>query len=340
MPFHDDLLNRYLQAVGSYLPAASKDDTLAELRANLEAQIEAREEETGTPLANDEVAAILKAHGRPVLVAARYLPQRQLIGPTVFPFYWMTLRRAFPFVLLIYAVARSATILFHQEGSDLVGAIARAIFQFPPVLITFWAVVTLVFAAIEYAQTNGGVSANSWTKWDPHDLPPVSHEDKANRPEPMANRVADCLFHCFLVLYVLAVPSHPYLILGPGGGYLDRVPVGLSPEWHVFYLVIVALLIAQIAAKFRALFVTTRRAQEAMGLVTQAISTVTAAVLVSARMTFIPKSPTVDLASLATVNYAVNLGFKIALLASVTDLLWRLSKFFRGRMGTAYLALP
>ena len=340
MPFHDDLLNRYLQGVGYYLTAATRDDTLAELRANLEAQIEAREEETGKPLTHDEVAAILKAHGRPVLVAARYLPQRQLIGPTVFPFYWMTLRRAFPFVLLIYAIARTSRIIFMTDGSDLLGAIGRALFNLPSVLITFWTVVTLVFAGIEYAQTHGGATANHWSTWDPNDLPAVSKEDKANRPDPIANRVADCLFHFFLLLYVLAVPSHPYLILGPGEGYLDRVPVGLSPEWHVFYLVIVALLIAQIAAKVRALFVTTSRAQEAMGLVTRFISTVTAAVLVSARLTFIPKSPTVDLASLATVNYAVNLGFKIALLAALIDLIWRLSKFFRGRMGTVYLALP
>lgn len=339
MPFQDDLLNRYLHAVGQHLPAATKDDTLAELRANLLAQIEAREEETGTLPTEGEVSAILMAHGRPVLVAARYLPQRQLIGPTVFPFYWMTLRRAFPFVLLIYAIARSARILFDQDGGDLAGAIARAIFQLPPVLITFWAVVTLVFAAIEYAQTRGDVSANSWNKWDPNDLPHVTNEDKGNKPDSMANRVADFLVHCFFLMYVLAVPTHPYLILGPGQGFLDRVPVGLSPEWHLFYLGIVALLTTQIAAKFRMLFVTTRRSQEVMGLVTQCISTAIAAVLVSARLTFIPRSPTVDLGSLASINYAVNLGFKIALLASVIDLIWRLSTFFRGRLGTAYLAL-
>ena len=37
-----DLLERYLQAVGQYLPAATKDDTLAELRANLLEQMDAR----------------------------------------------------------------------------------------------------------------------------------------------------------------------------------------------------------------------------------------------------------------------------------------------------------
>ena len=343
MPVKDELLNRYLHAVGQHLPAESRDDTLAELRANLLAQIEAqteeREEATVQRPTEPEVAAILKTHGRPALVAARYLPQRQLIGPTVFPFYWMTPRRAIPFVILIYAVARSSEILFRQDGSDLIGAFVRALLQLPSVLITFWTVVTLVFAAIEYAQTREGVSANSWSKWDPNDLPPVTHEDNENKPEPVANRVADFFVHCFFLMYVLAVPSHPYLILGPGQGYLDRVPVGLSPAWHLFYLGIVALLIAQISAKFRLLFVTTRRSQDAMGLVTQAISTAIAAVLVAARLTFIPKNPAVDLASLTSVNYAINLGFKIVLLVSLIDLLWRLARFFRGRTGTFFLVL-
>jgi hypothetical protein len=45
-----ELLDRYLQAVGPYLPAETKDDTLAELRANLLAEMDARDEKLGRPL--------------------------------------------------------------------------------------------------------------------------------------------------------------------------------------------------------------------------------------------------------------------------------------------------
>ena len=65
-----DLLERYLQAVGEYLPANMKADTLAELRENLLAQMEAREDELGRSLAPAEVASVLEKHGRPLLVAA------------------------------------------------------------------------------------------------------------------------------------------------------------------------------------------------------------------------------------------------------------------------------
>ena len=66
-----DLLARYLHAVGQYLPAKGNDDTLAELRANLLAEMENREEELGRPLNEVEVAAVLEHHGRPAMVAAR-----------------------------------------------------------------------------------------------------------------------------------------------------------------------------------------------------------------------------------------------------------------------------
>src|SRR5271170_8444736 len=98
-----DLLERYLQAVGQYLPARGKTDTLAELRANLLAEMEGREEELGRPLNESEVAAVIEKHGSPPIVASRYLPQRSLIGPALFPLYWFTLLKSFPLLLLVYA---------------------------------------------------------------------------------------------------------------------------------------------------------------------------------------------------------------------------------------------
>jgi hypothetical protein len=71
-----NLLERYLQAVGQYLAPGTRDDVLAELRVNLQAEMDARAEEKQGPLTESEIAAILKAHGRPMVVAARYMPQQ------------------------------------------------------------------------------------------------------------------------------------------------------------------------------------------------------------------------------------------------------------------------
>ena len=88
------LLDRYLTAVKFWLPQKQREDIAAELAANLQSEIEDRAAELGRPLGDDEVAALLKQQGTPILVASRYQQEhrtvtfgRQLIGPIVFPFY-------------------------------------------------------------------------------------------------------------------------------------------------------------------------------------------------------------------------------------------------------------
>jgi len=312
-----DLLERYLQAVGQYLPAKGKDDTLAELRANLLAEMENREEELGRSLNEAEVAAVLEHHGRPVMVAARYLPQHFLIGPGLFPLYWFTLLKSFPLLLLAYAVAQAANFIFGVGTS--VGA---AIGHLPYVAFIFWAVMTLGFAIFEYAQ--GKYFAElKWSKeWNPRDLPDVAQQ----KGPSFASRVADLIVSMLMILWLLSVPTHPYLVLGPGGS-LRGLPFGLSPEWQIFYWQIIGLLALMLPLKIAALFRGATKWRRGLELATQAIGILILVVMVQARTYFAPSHPgegMPNLANLASVNYSVNLGFKIALAVTVMKFLWDL----------------
>ena len=82
-----ELIERYLQAVAFWLPKGQQQDIIAELSEDLHSQIEEKETELGRSLNKAEIEAVLKQRGRPVLVANRYLPQRSLIGPVLFPIY-------------------------------------------------------------------------------------------------------------------------------------------------------------------------------------------------------------------------------------------------------------
>jgi len=57
-----ELLDRYLEAVRKHLPWERQDDIIAELRANLESQVEEKEGDLGRPLTAVEVEAWLKEH--------------------------------------------------------------------------------------------------------------------------------------------------------------------------------------------------------------------------------------------------------------------------------------
>ena len=53
-----ELLDRYLQAVKKHLPWKRQDDIIAELRVNLESQLEEREDELGRPLTEERTSKI------------------------------------------------------------------------------------------------------------------------------------------------------------------------------------------------------------------------------------------------------------------------------------------
>ncbi|PYV70932.1 MAG: hypothetical protein DMG96_29945 [Acidobacteria bacterium] len=95
-----ELIDRYLQAVKFWLPSEQKQDIVAELSADIHSQIDERESALGRKLSDDDVEQILKQRGRPLLVAEKYLPQKSLIGPVLFPAYRFVLKLA----LLCYLV--------------------------------------------------------------------------------------------------------------------------------------------------------------------------------------------------------------------------------------------
>ena len=86
------LVDRYLHAVRFFLPRREQDDIVRELSENLASEIEERSEALDRELSEKELADILRRHGHPIVVAARYAPRRQLIGPVWFPIYLLALK--------------------------------------------------------------------------------------------------------------------------------------------------------------------------------------------------------------------------------------------------------
>ena len=66
-----EALERYLEAVGRHLRGARREDIVAELRANLEAQLDDKQAELGRPLTAQEMEDWLKQLGAPLQMAAR-----------------------------------------------------------------------------------------------------------------------------------------------------------------------------------------------------------------------------------------------------------------------------
>jgi hypothetical protein len=312
-----DLLARYLQAIGEHLPSTTREDVLAELRANLQAQLDDRAEELNRPLTDADIAPILKQHDRPILVAAPYLPQQYLIGPALFPYYLMTLRKAAPFVLLIIFLAHATGLLFVHTLHQLARGIGYSLGQLIPDLLYFASWITLVFALIEFASSRKQTNPFSHT-WDPTKLPALS--TRFGR-QSRANRIAELIFHSFFLLYVLAIPTHLFLFLGPGEIYLHTLSAHFAPIWHTFYIAFIIVLGFQLATKILALNPTFDRWRIPFDLLTRLASIGCTTIMLTTHTYFFSTDPAVSRTLLFVANYWMGMSCRIVLLIGLLALL-------------------
>jgi hypothetical protein len=329
-----DLLDRYLQAIGDYLPTSTRDDVLAELRANLLAQFDDRIEELNRPLTEPEVAAMIQEHGRPVLVAARYLPQQYLIGPALFPYYLMVLRRAAPFALLACFLAQSSRLVFAHTFPDVLGTLGLSLAQLFPnlILILFW--ITFAFVIAEYVFTHNHAKPLSKT-WDPTKLPSVRPQFKG---KSRASRIADLIVHCLFLTYVLAIPGHLFLFIGPGVIYLRTFSVHFVPIWHTFYIAFIIVLVFQLTSKILALNPAFDGWRVPFDLLTKLASIGCTAIMLTTHTYFTSTDPSVSHTLLFAVNFWMGMSCRIVFLIGLLALLIDAWKHYGPTLRTKSLA--
>jgi hypothetical protein len=244
-----ELLDRYLQAVKKHLPWQRQDDIIAELRANLEAQVEDKEAELGRSLTKEEAEEWLKKIGSPIRVAARYQRQQYLIGPAVFPIYWYILRLVMAWSTVIYVIAKTVEMATKGLGA---GAFLAAALGLPQIWLINIALITLVFALIETAGPRFSAKtfplAPMTAAWSPMDLPPLGASDQ-NKPRTFARALADVIFGCVFFVWLLLVPRFPILMFGPGAAYLQASHYALAPAWMTFYWSLVGINAFELAWK-------------------------------------------------------------------------------------------
>lgn len=224
-----ELLDRYLQAVRTYLLRNRRDDIVKELGGNILSQMEDRESQLGRPLNEAEQAEILKQHGHPLVAAARYrrLPMQHLIGPSLFPLYWYMIEAVVVMVAAFHIVL--AVVLAIVNGSALQGMVA-AWGSFWLWLLVAVGALTICFGLIEYF---GGGKIPFTETFDPLELPEI----KKSVP-PRGNALAE------LVMGSLFLIAWPIFLHSATPSFARSSPIRLAPVWWHFevpMLLVVAL---------------------------------------------------------------------------------------------------
>ncbi len=216
-----DLIDRYLNAVAAQLPQDERADITAELRDLILSRFEAREEELGRALTEDEQEVILREIGHPLVVAARYRKgPDSLVGPELFP-YWMFGVKAGLMVLgVVYALGLVVQVV---SGSDNFGQeIAQAFHGFFGAGLTLIGAATLAAAIFEHQ----GIRPAWMTKWRVKDLGAFGLADPAAWSGAMAGTEATKAGF---------MPKTPRRARSwPGGEYLASfLAVGMFALWWI-----------------------------------------------------------------------------------------------------------
>jgi hypothetical protein len=222
-----DLVDRYLLNVRAFLPRGRADDDVAELRENIRAQVEDREERLGRPLTEEERIALLRAHGHPILVAGRYRSDgrrlvlgREVIGPALFPFFRISLLAVAAVTTLVLAIGAGAAMLGTGPSFPF---FRTAVFY----LSLQVGISIAVFAGLE------AWFRNTAQTWDARKLP-----GSEKRPPTRAARRVEAAFQVLFTAFALwiwvGIPD-PFRLLGDGFSALRP-----GPAWRLLHLGVTA----------------------------------------------------------------------------------------------------
>lgn len=218
------LLDRYLNAVEEALPRdVAKTDIVAEIRDELQSQIDE---------SADEIE-VIKAYGHPRVVAARYGRVQYVIGPDLFPFYWLTMRN-----VLIGGIA------LVLAGGGLVAVLANNGKIFFDALDIAWhtalwiaAVVTITFAVAEQVPERGSARIGPFSRdWDPARLPLPGTLPPVKSFAALVEFVANFL----MLLVLLDVRSQHIPLDALVANILSAGNAALTPAWYPAYYATIA----------------------------------------------------------------------------------------------------
>jgi len=109
------LIETYIKEVGRNLPKKNRLDIEEEIRSLINDTLADRSQAAGSEVDEALIVTVLKEFGPPEKVAASYLPEKNLIGPRLYPTFLLVLR----IVLIVLGVISLIGIAIHVSRDPL-----------------------------------------------------------------------------------------------------------------------------------------------------------------------------------------------------------------------------
>lgn len=202
-----NLIDRYVREIGRKLPQKSRTDIEKEIRSAVEDMLEDRSKKDGRAADEEMTIAVLKEYGNPETVAASYLPEQYLIGPQLFPIFWLVTKIVFA-VLTTLTVIAMGFALFGSNATpaEFWGDLFKLLGQYFSGMMAAFGNIVLVFALIQRFASGWEFHEKDEDKdWNPRDLPDVEDADQVKIGEHVAEMV-------FIVLGLILFNFYPQYI--------------------------------------------------------------------------------------------------------------------------------
>ncbi|HCS39580.1 MAG TPA: hypothetical protein DIW44_08345 [Anaerolineaceae bacterium] len=185
-----ELIERYLNEVGKYLPRKNRADILAEIKSHLEDTLDER---TGGNPSEEDAIALLKETGSPQKMAASYAPNGQyLIGPELYPLWRMVTGIVIAAVLGAQILAGGIAVWVDNDASNVAEMLAGMVNSIP--MAVGW--VVIVFMILQAR----GVNPKLDDDWNPREMPAIENTEEVKRGDTIVGIVFGSLFLAVLTI--------------------------------------------------------------------------------------------------------------------------------------------
>lgn len=162
-----ELIDRYVHQVGRYLPAQTRADITAELRSQIQDQLDDRYPAEPT---TEQVAAVLRELGSPRQIAASYREPQYLIGPDLYPTLIEVLRYGWVIIPAVLVFLGIFGRVIAPTDTPIINWLVETLWGTGQVALIFSGVVVLLFALLQHT----GLNLASGAAFDPLTLPAVN----------------------------------------------------------------------------------------------------------------------------------------------------------------------
>jgi hypothetical protein len=320
-----ELLDRYLNAVRQWLPSEQQEDIIAELGEDIRSQIEERESAIGHKLDEAELAALLKERGHPMLMAGRYMPQRSLIGPVLYPVYLRVLRLVVLWVLIPVFILIVGPIVVTTAADPSLASV-KTLWDLMMAAVFAVGIVTLIFAIIERHPIR------ELENWDPRRLPvlPLVKSLVDARPAPRAQPIAE------IILSVVFTGLCLHVMWFRTAFDIGGVHIALAPVWRIAFWPILLIALAGVPLGWVSLvWPEQRRLRSGVRLAINGATLIVLTVLGSAGTWVTLTSSGIPAAELAEAakwtDFGIRIGLGVAALITLGDSVREARRFIAAR---------